>query len=165
MDSTYYSQITMVRTIEQILGAQPMNQKVSRGDPDVRRVHEQARRHAVHAVPNQVPLTEGVTTPPACGAGHARPTGAAARRLNPAAAEKAAVPAARAARRGAVGALAEASSSSPADSAVPDYANPEQMNRYTWYQTHDWKVPYPGDSRIYAPTQVPGAYIPSPDSQ
>ena len=23
-------------------------------------------------------------------------------------------------------------------------ANPEQMNRYTWYETHEWKVPYPG---------------------
>src|SRR5262249_56352875 len=33
--------------------------------------------------------------------------------------------------------------------AVPDYANPEQMNRYTWYQAHGWKVPYPGDSKIY----------------
>jgi hypothetical protein len=30
--------------------------------------------------------------------------------------------------------------------------------------THDWKVPYPGDSMIYAPEDVPGAYIPSPDS-
>ena len=48
--------------------------------------------------------------------------------------------------------------------ATPDYANPEQMNRYTWYVTHDWKVPYPGDSKIYAPEDVPGAYIPSPDS-
>ena len=38
------------------------------------------------------------------------------------------------------------------------------MNRYTWYVTHDWKVPYPGDSQIYAPADVPGAYIPSPDT-
>ena len=35
--------------------------------------------------------------------------------------------------------------------AIPDYAHPEQLNRYTWYQTHDWKKPYPGDSKIYAP--------------
>ena len=38
------------------------------------------------------------------------------------------------------------------------------MNRYTWYETHDWKVPYPGDSKIYAPDDVPGAFIPSPDT-
>ena len=48
--------------------------------------------------------------------------------------------------------------------AVPDYANPEQMNRYTWYQAHRWKKPYPGDPKIYGPSQVPGAYIPSSDS-
>ncbi len=48
--------------------------------------------------------------------------------------------------------------------AVPDFANPEQMNRYTWYGAHHWKVPYPGDSKIYAPAQVPGGYIPSNDT-
>jgi hypothetical protein len=39
------------------------------------------------------------------------------------------------------------------------------MNRYTWYETHDWKVPYPGDSEIYAPSQVPGAFIPNADPE
>ena len=34
------------------------------------------------------------------------------------------------------------------------------MNRYTWYTSHDWKKAYPGDRKIYAPSQVPGAYIP-----
>ena len=48
--------------------------------------------------------------------------------------------------------------------AIADYANPEQMNRYTWYQAHGWKLPYPGDSAIFAPAQVPGAYIPSADT-
>jgi hypothetical protein len=48
--------------------------------------------------------------------------------------------------------------------AVPDYANPEQMNRYVWYQTSDWKKPYPGDSKIYAPSEVPGATLPGFDS-
>jgi len=48
--------------------------------------------------------------------------------------------------------------------AVPDYANPEQMNRYTWYATHGWRTPYPGDSKIYAPNQVPGAYVPASDT-
>ena len=37
------------------------------------------------------------------------------------------------------------------------------MNRYTWYQTHDWKKPYPGDAKIYAPDDVPGAAIPGVD--
>jgi hypothetical protein len=38
------------------------------------------------------------------------------------------------------------------------------MNRYTWYQTHNWKTPYPGDSKVYLPNQVPGGYIPSPET-
>ena len=50
------------------------------------------------------------------------------------------------------------------NSAEPDYANPDQMNRYTWYQVHEWKVPYPGDSKIYAPAQVPGGRIPSSET-
>lgn len=47
---------------------------------------------------------------------------------------------------------------------MPDYANAEQMNRYTWYQTHDWSEPYPGDHRVYAPADVPGASLPSPEN-
>ena len=45
-----------------------------------------------------------------------------------------------------------------------DYANPEQMNRFTWYQAHQWTVPYPGDSTIFLPDQVPGATLPSADN-
>ena len=57
-----------------------------------------------------------------------------------------------------------ASQHTTGNGAVPDYADPTQMNRYTWYQAHGWTVPYPGDPKIYTPSQVPGAYIPSPDS-
>jgi hypothetical protein len=45
--------------------------------------------------------------------------------------------------------------------AVPDYANPARMNHFTWYETHNWTKPYPGESKMYAPNDVPGAYIPS----
>jgi hypothetical protein len=38
------------------------------------------------------------------------------------------------------------------------------MNHFTWYQTHDWGRPYPGESQIYAPGQVPGAYLPSAET-
>ena len=48
--------------------------------------------------------------------------------------------------------------------AVPDYASPAQMNHFTWYDTHGWTTPYPGESTIYAPDQVPGAYLRSSDS-
>ncbi|MBI0381142.1 hypothetical protein JBE27_34000, partial [Streptomyces albiflaviniger] len=48
--------------------------------------------------------------------------------------------------------------------AVPDYAPPAQMNHLTWYETHNWAKPYPGEKKIYAPKDVPGAYIPSAEN-
>jgi hypothetical protein len=48
--------------------------------------------------------------------------------------------------------------------AVADYANPAQMNHFTWYQTHGWQQPYPGENQVFAPGQVPGAYLPSAES-
>ena len=38
------------------------------------------------------------------------------------------------------------------------------MNHFTWYQAHDWTKPYPGEDKIYAPDDVPGAYIPSAEN-
>jgi hypothetical protein len=115
-------------------------------------------------VPNQVPLTEGVATAPACGldtpgqSSTSTPTMAKAA----AAAQRIVVPAnektTAAAWQTWIG-----KQRTTGNGAIPDYANPEQMNRYTWYQTHNWKVPYPGDSKIYLPSKVPGAYIPSSD--
>jgi hypothetical protein len=40
--------------------------------------------------------------------------------------------------------------------AVPDYANPAQLNRLDWYSATGWVRPYPGDLKILAPNQVPG---------
>ena len=159
---TYYSQITLVRTIEQILGAQPLNQKVAAATPMYDAFQSKPDNTPFDAVPNQVPLTEGVSTPPDCGADTLGLDGAAARRLNARVADKVAVPAAERA----VAAQWEAwrqKQRFTGDSAVPDYANPAQMNRFTWYQTHSWKKPYPGDPKIYAPSEVPGGYLPSPD--
>ena len=160
VDSTYYSQITMVRTIEQILGAQPLNQKLAAATPMYGAFTNKPDYTPFTAVPNQVPLTEGVATPPACGLDT---LGRRARR--PRTLAKVAGEEDRRARRTKRPPPLPGRPGSPkqhltGNGAVPDYANPEQMNRYTWYQTHDWKVPYPGDSKIYAPSQVPGAYIP-----
>src|SRR5665647_2591041 len=65
--STYYSQISMVRTIEQILGAQPLNQKLAAATPMTDAFTNKADLTPYNAVLNQVPLTEGVVTAPACG--------------------------------------------------------------------------------------------------
>ena len=37
------------------------------------------------------------------------------------------------------------------------------MNRYDWYVNSNFTKPYPGDSTIYAPNQVPGVYVASAD--
>lgn len=47
--------------------------------------------------------------------------------------------------------------------AMPDCADPDQMDHWTSYQAHGWRTAYPGESKILTPLQVPGAYLPSPD--
>ncbi|MET8850902.1 bifunctional YncE family protein/alkaline phosphatase family protein [Amycolatopsis sp. NPDC004625] len=158
VDSHYYSQITMIRTIEQILGVKPMNQKDSAATPMSAAFQQRPDLTPFTALPNRTSLTAGLATQPSCG-----PDVPAA--ANPAAAP---VP----------------SSAVPADKqhvaaqwqewtthqrltgpdAVADYANPAQMNHFTWYQTHGWQLPYPGENQVYAPEQVPGAFIPSAES-
>jgi hypothetical protein len=110
-----------------------------------------------------VPLTEAIKTAPACGLDTLGQSGAAATQLNQSVAAKTEVPAdeqdTAAAWKSWLG-----KQHTTGNGAIADYANPEQMNRYTWYQSHDWQLPYPGDPKIYAPAQVPGAYIPSSDT-
>ncbi len=160
VDSTYYSQINMVRTIEQILGAQPLNEKLAAATPMYGAFTKKPDYSPFNAVPNQIPLTEGIATPPTCGVDTLGTSGTATTALARSQAEANAVPSDEQATAAAWQTWL-AGQHLTGNGAVPDYANPEQMNRYTWYQAHDWKVPYPGDTEIYAPSRVPGAYIPS----
>ncbi len=163
VDSTYYTQLNMVRTIEQILGAQPLNQKLAAATPMAGAFTSTPDNTPFTALPNQVPLTEGVTPAPACGADGLGTTGAAAQAL---AAQQSAAATVPDAQKDVAGQWASWAThqSFTGSSAAPDQANPEQMNRYTWYRAHGWKVPYPGDTTIYAPSKVPGAQIPSADT-
>ena len=161
--NTYYSQLNIVRTIEQILGAQPLNQKLAAATPMYDAFTNKPDYTPFNAVPNQVPLTEAIFTPPACGLDTLGKTGAAATALNKAVARQTAVPAGEKATAAAWQAWLAGQHLS-GNGAIPDYADPPQMNRFTWYQAHDWKVPYPGDNKIYTPSKVPGAYIPSSDA-
>lgn len=67
VDSRYYSQITMIRTIEQILGIHPMNQKDSAASPMRGAFTQNADFTPFTALPNRTSLTDGLKTPPACG--------------------------------------------------------------------------------------------------
>jgi YVTN family beta-propeller protein len=157
VDNTYYSQINMVRTVEQILGIHPMNDKDSAATPMYTAFTSKPNYTPFNVVPNQTSLTAGLSTLPTCGANV--PAGTTEAKI----AASTAVPATMkpVAAQWAQW-LAKQRTTGP--NAVPDYANPEQMNRFTWYQAHQWKTPYPGDSKIYTPSQVPGGTLPSPDN-
>ncbi|MFF7196031.1 alkaline phosphatase family protein [Streptomyces sp. NPDC008079] len=158
VDNHYYSQITMIRTIEQILGVHPMNQKDTAASPMTAAFTKKPDLAPFNALANRTSLTDGLSTPPSCGVDTP-----AAQNPNAAAVPAAAVPAAE--KR-----LADqwdtwkSQQRLTGPNAVPDYANPAQMNHLTWYQTHNWTKPYPGEARIFAPNDVPGAYIPSSEN-
>ncbi|WP_405564148.1 alkaline phosphatase family protein [Streptomyces sp. NBC_01180] len=157
VDNHYYSQITMIRTIEQILGIHPMNQLDSAATPMSGVFTGKPDDKPFTALPNRTSLTDGAT-PPSCGVDTPAPQ-------NPKAAP---VPSSKVpADKKPLAAEWDAWKSKQrltGPHAVPDFANPEQMDRFTWYQTHNWSKAYPGDSKIYAPGDVPGAYIPSAES-
>ncbi|MGW3105973.1 alkaline phosphatase family protein [Streptomyces sp. NPDC001100] len=152
VDDHYYSQITMVRTIEQILGIHPMNQLDSAATPMYGAFTDKPDNTPFTAVPNRTSLTLGVSPQPSCGSD--TPAGAPTTVSVPA-------PEKTLAARWKTWASHQRLTG---PHAVPDYANPTQMNRYTWYQTHNWTKPYPGDKKLYTPDEVPGAYLPSPEN-
>jgi YVTN family beta-propeller protein len=158
VDSHYYSQITMIRTIEQILGIHPMNQKDSAASPMRGAFTQNADFTPFTALPNRTSLTAGLKTPPACGLDTPAPQ-------NPlvAAVPSTTVPA----DKQELAAKWEDWKSQQrltGPDAKPDFANPAQMNHFTWYETHEWTKAYPGEDKIFAPEDVPGAYIPSSES-
>ncbi|GHE79531.1 phosphoesterase [Amycolatopsis deserti] len=158
VDSRYYSQITMIRTIEQILGIHPMNQKDSAATPMSAAFTQTPDFTPFTALPNRTSLTAGLKTPPPCGADVPAPQNATATAV-----ATDAVPADKQ-QVAAQWAEWQGHQRLTGPDAVPDYANPAQMDHFTWYQTHGWAQPYPGEDRIFAPEQVPGAYIPSSES-
>jgi hypothetical protein len=148
----------MIRTIEQILGIHPMNQKDSAATP-MRAAFTQAANYTpFNAMPNRTSLTLGLSTQPACG-----PDTPAPQNPSAAAAPSTTVPADKQ-QVAAQWQQWKSQQRLTGPNAVPDYANPAQMNHFTWYQTHGWTTPYPGESKIYTPDQVPGAYLPSSES-
>jgi YVTN family beta-propeller protein len=156
VDNRYYSQITMIRTIEQILGIHPMNQKDSAATPMATAFTSKPDYTPFKAVPNRTSLTLGVSPQPTCGGDTIASQYAAAQPSTkvPAAEQQVAAQwQTWKSQQRFTGPLAKA-----------DSANPEQMNHFTWYETHGWTKPYPGETKVYSPDKVPGAYIPSSDN-
>jgi YVTN family beta-propeller protein len=159
VDSHYYSQITMMRTIEQILGIHPMNQLDSAASPMTAAFTSTPDYTPFNAVPNRTSLTLGLKTLPPCGADVP-----AAQSPDAAPAQTVATVPASMEQVAAHWTQWQSQQHLTGPNAVPDYANNEQMNRFTWYQTHNWTTPYPGDSKILTPDQVPGAYFGSTET-
>ncbi|MFI7602120.1 phosphoesterase [Actinoplanes sp. NPDC049681] len=155
VDDHYYTQITMIRTIEQILGIHPMNQKDSAASPMRGAFTGRPDHTPFTAVPNRTSLTLGLATPPPCG------EDVPAARLRAAAPPPTATIPADKRQVAAQWEAWKAQQRLSGPDARPDFANPVQMNHFTWYQAHDWTRPYPGEAEILAPGAVPGAYVPS----
>ncbi|OLZ68896.1 phosphoesterase [Streptomyces sp. IMTB 2501] len=158
VDDHYYSQITLIRTIEQILGIHPMNQKDSAATPMTGAFTRKPDYTPFTALPNRTSLTDGLTTPPSCGV-----DSPAAQDPKASVVPSAKVPADKQSLVAQWNAW-KSQQRLTGTNAVPDYANPAQMNHLTWYETHNWTKPYPGEKKIYAPNDVPGAYIPSAEN-
>ncbi|NUS49737.1 MAG: phosphoesterase, partial [Nocardioidaceae bacterium] len=127
VDSRYYTQITVIRTIEQILGIAPMNQKDSAATPMSGAFTSKPDDAPYTVEKNRVPLTYGLATPPPCAD---EPSNAA-----PLATSPTVTPPVPESKRH-VAALWKqwiGQQHLTGPKAMPDRANPEQMDRYTWY--------------------------------
>ncbi|MBO0884273.1 MAG: phosphoesterase, partial [Mycobacterium sp.] len=143
VNSDYYTQVNVDKTIEQILGLQPMNQMDRAAVPMFDAFTNTPNYAPYDTVPNQIPLTAGV-------AGFAPTTAQAApQALQPTVDAWANWDAT----------VAQPSLDGPY--ATPDSTNAALLNRYDWYTATHWSKPYPGDTKILAPDQVPGRNLPT----
>jgi hypothetical protein len=131
-DHTYYTQVNMTRTIEQILGLPPMNQFDLVASP-MRTSFVKGTPPTTYFAPwthvaNQIPLTEGVVA-------SAAPTTDSPR----------------------VAALRKAWLQKKAELFAgkltkPDSEDPEAVNHFNWYITTGFTRPYPGEKIVRPPS-------------
>ncbi len=131
-DHTYYTQVNMTRTIEQILGLPPMNQFDLVATP-MRTAFLKGTPSAANFkpwthVPNQVPLNDGVVASAAPTTG-----GAAVKVLRKAWLQKKAEIFAGKLTR-------------------PDSEDPDTVNHLNWYLSTGFTRPYPGESKVRPPS-------------
>jgi len=124
VDSTYYTQIDMVRTIEQILGLPPMNQMDLAATPMWNAFTDTPDFSPYTAVENQIPLDE----------------------MNPPASALTGIQLAWAQASDGMG-FGDLKTQ-------PDAQDENLLNRAIWYGTRGFDVPYPGDARILWPQEV-----------
>jgi YVTN family beta-propeller protein len=157
VDDQYYTQLNMVKTIEQILGIHPMNQEDLAAEPMYGAFTQHPDNKPYNVQPNQIPLTLGAPDYPSTLNSSSSGANAAERK---AFSRQGAVPAdMQSVYRAWVAWSKQQAAEHHFDG--PDRVNPQQMNRLDWYSAHDWRVAYPGDPKIYTPNQVPGRNLPA----
>ena len=131
-DHTYYSQVNMTRTIEQILGLPPMNQFDLVASPMrtdfVKGTPPASNFLPWTHVPNQIPLDQGVS------ASTDKPT------------DSNKVKALRAAW------LQKKAQISAGKLTKPDSEDPDTVNHFNWYEATGFTRPYPGESKVRPPS-------------
>jgi YVTN family beta-propeller protein len=157
VDSTYYTQLNVVRTIEAILGIEPMNQEDRAAVPMSDAFTNQPDLRPCDHLTNEIPLNLGLDPTqagfdPTAGA----PAGGAVASRSLTAAPPGRMQAVVRAWQ-AWGEQQHFGGRQP----IPDYANPRLLNRYDYYFATGWTRPYPGDDAILLPTEVPGWWVPS----
>jgi YVTN family beta-propeller protein len=173
----YETQLNVVRTVEQILGVQPMNQEDYAAEPMYGAFTETPNFEPFTAAANEIPLTLGVAgfastaTPAATTTTTPATTPATATPATTTPATPATTTTTGASVPGAVPASMQGVYSAwiswkqhqrfLGKDAIPDAAKPVLFNRFDWYSAHDWSVAYPGDPKIYEPDEVPGRELPA----
>jgi YVTN family beta-propeller protein len=131
-DHTYYTQVNMTRTIEQILGLPPMNQFDLVASPMktafVKGTPPTSNFKPWTHVPNQVPLDQGVTASAAPTTDSPRVASLRKAWLQ----KKAEIFAGKLTR--------------------PDSEDPDTVNHLNWYLSTGFKRPYPGESKVRPPS-------------
>jgi hypothetical protein len=126
-DHTYYTQVNMTRTIEQILGLPPMNQFDLVASPmrtDFTNNPPKENFEPWTHVPEEIPLDQGVT------ASVAKTTDS---------------PAVKALRTGWLQKKAEISAGKMHK---PDSEDPDTVNHFNWYESTGFTRPYPGEKTV-----------------
>jgi YVTN family beta-propeller protein len=126
-DNTYYTQVNMTRTIEQILGLPPMNQFDLTATPmrtDFTNTPPPDNFLPWTHVPNQVPLTEGVSDSVADTTGS---------------------PAVKTLREGWLQKKAQIFAGKLTK---PDSEDPDTVNHLNWYMSTGFTRPYPGEKTV-----------------
>jgi YVTN family beta-propeller protein len=132
-DHTYYTQVNMTRTIEQILGLSPMNQFDLVASP-MRTIFLSGQPPAQNFlpwahVPNKVPLDEGVDASASPATGNAKIKALRAAWLQ----KKAQIFAGKLTK--------------------PDSEDPDTVNHLNWYLATGFERPYPGEKTVRPPSE------------